>query len=156
MPAWHKKRYGLNGPFHVEYETSKRSVYLLSQRLFDHSFLGLFDPPDTSQSTSQRNSADVAGQALFLMNSPFIRQQATAFAQRLMSERQLAPERINLAFSLAYGRLSDAEEESRFLQFIDNFSKRSAADANQKEVELRLWTAISRTILTSNEFFFID
>ncbi len=72
LPAWHKKRYGLNGPFHVEYETNKRSVYLLTQRLFDHSFLGLFDPPDTSQTTSQRTSSDVASQALFLMNSPFI------------------------------------------------------------------------------------
>lgn len=156
LPAWHKKRYGLNGPFHVEYETSKRSVYLLSQRLFDHSFLGLFDPPDTSQSTAKRSSADVAGQALFLMNSPFIRQQATAFAQRLMSERQLAPERVALAFALAYGRSPDDEERSRLHQFIDDFTKRSAADANQDKVELRRWTAIARTILTSNEFFFID
>lgn len=156
LPAWHKKRYGLNGPFHVEYETRKRSVYLLSQRLFDHSFLGLFDPPDTSQSTSQRTSADVAGQALFLMNSPFIRQQATTFAQRLMSEQKLIPDRIDHCFALAYGRLPDDDEKSSFLQFIDDFTKRSAANANQDKVELRLWTAIARTILTSNEFFFVD
>lgn len=156
LPAWHKKRYGLNGPFHVEYETRKRSVYLLTQRLFDHSFLGLFDPPDTSQSTSQRTSADVAGQALFLMNSPFIRQQATAFGKRLLSERQLAPERIDLAFALAYGRLPDADEGSRFLQFIDDFAKRRTHNVGNNQTELQVWTAIARTILTSNEFFFID
>jgi hypothetical protein len=162
LPAWHKKRYGLNGPFHVEYETSKRSVYLLSQRLFDHSFLGLFDPPDTSQSTSQRASADVAGQALFLMNSPFIRQQATAFTQRLMSEQESISGRIDRAFRLAYGRPPDDEEQSRLTDFIHQFSTRVLKEDDGKggstegDAERQTWTAVARTVLTSNEFFFID
>lgn len=161
LPAWHKKRYSLNGPFHEEYETNKRSVYLLTQRLFDHSFLGLFDSPDTSQTTSQRTSADVAGQALFLMNSPFIRQQSDAFAERLLRERKTNRERIDFAFALAYGRPAEDEELLRLTEFIDQFSKRVISDtgnteASNGDAERQTWTAVARTILTSNEFFFID
>jgi hypothetical protein len=164
--AWHKKRYGLNGPFHEEYETSKRSVYLLTQRLFDHSFLGLFDSPDTNQTTSQRTSADVAGQALFLMNSPFIRQQADAFAKRLLRERKTTPSRLDLAFTQAYGRPPDSDERARLTDFINQFSSRvvkegvskegSSSDTSKGDAERRTWTAVARTILTSNEFFFVD
>lgn len=156
LPAWHKKRYGLNGPFHVEYETNKRSVYLLTQRLFEHSFLGLFDPPDTSQTTSQRTSSDVAGQALFLMNSPFIRKQAESFAGRIMSERNSTTERINFAFQLAYGRPSSDDEELQLTTFLKQFEERSVQQNRKIDTKRQAWTAIARTILTSNEFFFVD
>lgn len=156
LPAWHKKRYGLNGPFHVEYETNRRSVYLLTQRLFDHSFLGLFDPPDTSQTTSQRTSSDVAGQALFLMNSPFIRQQAKSFAERVMSERNSTTERVNFAFNLAYGRPSSDDELLQLTNFLKQFEERSVKQKREVDIKRQAWTAIARTILTSNEFFFVD
>jgi hypothetical protein len=156
LPAWHKKRYGLNGPFHVEYETNKRSVYLLTQRLFDHSFLGLFDPPDTSQTTSQRTSSDVAGQALFLMNSPFIRKQAESFAERIMTERNSTTERVNFTFQLAYGRPSSDDELLQLTTFLKQFEERSVKQKRKVDVERQAWTAVARTILTSNEFFFVD
>ncbi len=156
LPAWHKKRYGLNGPFHMEHETNKRSVYLLTQRLFDHSFLGLFDPPDTSQTTSQRTSSDVPGQALFLMNSTFIRRQAESFAERIMRERNSTVDRVNFTFQLAYGRQSDDDELTQLTTFIQQFEKHSGKQHRKGDVRRQTWTAIARTILTSNEFFFVD
>jgi len=156
LPAWHKKRYGLNGPFHVEYETNKRSVYLLTQRLFDHSFLGLFDPPDTSQTTSQRTSSDVPGQALFLMNSSFIRKQAESFAERIMRERNSTADRVNFTFHLAYGRQSNDDELNQLTTFIQQFEKHSVKQNRKDDIGRQTWTAIARTILTSNEFFFVD
>lgn len=156
LPAWHKKRYGLNGPFHVEYETNKRSVYLLTQRLFDHSFLGLFDPPDTSQTTSQRTSSDVASQALFLMNSPFIRKQSESFAKRIMSESNSTTKRVNFAFQLAYGRPSSDGELLQLTTFLKQFEEGSVKQKRIVDVERQAWTAVARTILTSNEFFFVD
>ncbi|MEO2018154.1 MAG: PSD1 and planctomycete cytochrome C domain-containing protein, partial [Fuerstiella sp.] len=66
IDPWYKHRYSLNAPFHQEISTNHRSVYLLTQRLFRHSLLGLFDSPDRNTSTSRRDSSNVPAQALFL------------------------------------------------------------------------------------------
>jgi hypothetical protein len=153
---WHKKRYGLNGPFHDEFETNRRSVYLMTQRLFNHSFLGLFDAPDTKATTTKRTSADVAGQALYLMNSPFIRGQSEAFANRLISKRTTTSDRIELGFQLAYGRSAKPDEQARFEKYVEQFQQVAESQEQDESVEHQAWTSIARAILTSNEFFFVD
>jgi len=156
LPRWDTQRYGLNGPFHAEYETDRRSVYLLTQRLFNHSFLGLFDPPDRNMATAVRSSADVPGQSLFLMNSPFIRKQAEAFAKRLLKERSNDQDRIIRAFQLAYGRVPDPQERDRLAAYIDEYQQAAQTDDTTEAGDRRLWASIARTLITSNEFFFID
>ncbi len=155
LPPWDQKRYGLNGPFNSEFETNRRSVYLLTQRLFSHSFLGLFDPPDRSATTSMRSSADVPGQSLFLMNSPFIKKQAEAFANRITGERSDNPARVEWAFQLAYGRSPEPSEVDRFLRYINSFQKSVDGGASRSNEKLA-WISVARAILTSNEFFFVD
>ncbi|MCA9069618.1 MAG: DUF1553 domain-containing protein, partial [Planctomycetaceae bacterium] len=151
LPPWDVKRYGLNGPFNTEYETNHRSVYLLTQRLFNHSFLGLFDPPDRNTATAMRSSADVPGQSLFLMNSSYVRKQAEAFTDRLLKERSTDADRIEWAFQLAYGRDPEPAERNQFETYIERFQQARDTDDNRQ-----LWTSIARVILTSNEFFFVD
>ena len=155
LPPWDQKRYGLNGPFNSEFETNHRSVYLLTQRLFNHSFLGLFDPPDRSAATAIRSSSDVPGQSLFLMNSPYIRAQAEAFADRLLKERSNDTDRIIWAFQLAYGRSPEHEERDQFLAYIDRFQSTHSNDDTEAS-ERMAWISIARAMLTSNEFFFVD
>ena len=154
LPSWDQKRYGLNGPFHTEFETNRRSVYLLTQRLFAHSFLGLFNPPDRNASTARRASTDVPAQSLYLMNSPFIQRQAEAFARRLLQERATTAERTTWAFQLAYGRTPEPAECEQFTEYIQRY--REAAPTIEPLGERQLWTSIARAILTSNEFFFVD
>lgn len=156
LPPWDVKRYGLNGPFHAEFETPRRSVYLLTQRMYDHSFLGLFDPPDRSATTAMRSSADVPGQSLFLMNSPFIGRHAEAFADRLLSEQSSDHDRIVRAYELAFARQPDLEECDQLATYIDRFRQAANEKRDASNQRKELWTSISRTILTSNEFFFVD
>ena len=80
---WYTAPYSLNGPFHAEFPTQRRSVYMMTQRLFRNSFLGLFDGPDRNSSTAARKRANVPSQALYLMNSSFVQQQSEALASRL-------------------------------------------------------------------------
>ena len=61
---WHVRRYSLNGPFNEDFPTLKRSVYMVTQRIFRHPFLGLFDGPDTTSSTAERQTSNNPGQAL--------------------------------------------------------------------------------------------
>ncbi len=157
LPPWDQKRYGLNGPFNSEFETNRRSVYLLTQRLFNHSFLGLFNPPDRNATTTRRSSSDVPGQSLFLMNSPYVRKQAEAFAARLLEERSSNSDRIAWAFQLAYGRSVTSPEQEHFADYIQRFERAAQTkDTPDPSANQKLWTSIARVILTSNEFFFVD
>ena len=121
----------------------------MTQRLFRHSFLGLFDGPDTNSSTSRRDSANAPSQALFLMNSSFVREQAEALADRVKDSGDDAS-RIRRIYQLAYSRKPDAEELESLLGFLRRY--REAAD----EGKAKPMVALCRAILTSNELFFVD
>ena len=70
------------------YPSNQRSVYLMTQRFARHPYLALFDGPDPNLSTDVRTSATVPLQALYLMNNPFVAEQAAGFAARLMQMRK--------------------------------------------------------------------
>lgn len=143
---WYSARYSLNAPFHEEFPTDRRSVYLVTQRLFRNSFLGLFDAPDRSSSTSSRGSSSSPPQALYLMNSPFMQTQSRALAERTGVNRPDS-ERIDQLFRLAYGRLPSADERLAVSGFLSIYRDQSDEDP---------FIAVSRSVLTSNEFFFVD
>ncbi|MFK8114055.1 MAG: PSD1 and planctomycete cytochrome C domain-containing protein [Rubripirellula sp.] len=95
-----------------------RSVYLpvMRDRLPD--VLEVFDFAEPSLVTGKRESTNVPTQALYLMNSPFVRERAAALASRLSRETTLSGF-VQRAFLLCYGRqATDGERESiqRFLE----------------------------------------
>lgn len=148
---WYAVRYSLNSPFHEEYPTNRRSVYLMTQRLFRHSFLGLFDGPDTNSSTSQRGSASVPAQALYLMNSSFVKAQAESLADRLERLAVSDRERIERLYRLALGRSPDANETELLLGFLADYRDSSGTSAGSDA-----FVGLCRAVITSNEFFFVD
>src|SRR5206468_9455920 len=75
-----------HNPFKEVYPSNHRSVYVMTQRLQRHPYLALFDGPDTNASTERRASSTVPLQALYLMNHPFVREQAEGLARRLLAE----------------------------------------------------------------------
>lgn len=165
---WHAARYSLNAPFHEDFPTDRRSVYLMTQRLFRHPFLGLFDGPDRNSSTSRRTATNVPGQALYLMNSPFVKQQAEAFARRIEVETSpgnadsansksdsLEVRQIERMYQLAFGRVPTTDESQTLLAFLQRYRARSDGKIDDSLVAQSL-VALSRVVLTSNEFFFVD
>ena len=48
--------------------------------------LALFDAADPNGVTAVRNDTTVPSQSLFLLNSPFVREQARHFAERLLAD----------------------------------------------------------------------
>lgn len=150
--SWHIKQYGLNGPFHETFASDRRSVYQLSQRLFAPPMLGLFNFTDTNQSTSRRDISNLPTQALYLMNSPFVKEQAEAFAKRISNHSKDVNERIDWAYAVALGRPPRAEEVERIRQFLQNYPKPTEPNAKIPSA----WTAVARAILLSNEFVFVE
>ena len=74
-------------PFKADYPSNHRSVYLMTQRLHRHPFLGLFDGPDTNTTTDVRSTSTVPLQALYLMNDKFMRDTAGEFARSPLPRR---------------------------------------------------------------------
>jgi hypothetical protein len=138
------------------YESTKRSVYLMTPRLGRHPFLALFDGADTNASTPDRAVTTVPTQALFWMNAPLLHEESKAFAGRLLGESD-PDARIELASLTALARRPDAAEVAAGRSFIDRYlTGLKATDTPADQHELLAWAAFARTLFASNEFLYID
>ncbi|MDX1984503.1 MAG: DUF1549 and DUF1553 domain-containing protein [Bryobacteraceae bacterium] len=157
FPPLHQWTYSQHRQFFAVYDHNKRSVYLMQQRLRKHPLLELFDPADPNASTGVRNSNVTALQALSLMNNDFIHKQADEFAVRVGMAHPDTPGRIQHAYQLALGRPAtpaEVMEGSRFLTQAAVALKDSGLPA-ERQPRAAL-SSYLRTLLSSDEFFFVD
>src|SRR5262249_32949671 len=82
----------------------RRSVYLFNKRNVRLPMLEAFDQPDTLSSCADRPVSTFAPQALILMNSPFVHQQAKALAVKLAKETGDTDKQLNALYRRAVGR----------------------------------------------------
>lgn len=144
-----------HGPFNAVYDSDRRSVYLMVQRIRRHPFLGLFDGADPSASTAVRPVSTVATQALFFLNSPFLHEQATHLTDRLFREASDDVARMELACLLLYGRRATLDDRLEFEQFVREYQA-SLTDVAAAEQARETWCAWCRVLLSSNEFLYVD
>ncbi|MCW3053825.1 MAG: hypothetical protein JWN14_2995, partial [Chthonomonadales bacterium] len=86
-------------------DTWRRGVYQIPARGIRDDLLGNFDCPDSSERTPQRTSTTTALQALSLLNSRFISDQADLFGARVLKHVGHEPSaQVYDAFQLAFGR----------------------------------------------------
>jgi mono/diheme cytochrome c family protein len=89
----------------------RRMVYQFKPRSQQDPTFGAFDCPDAALVAPRRNVSTTALQALNLLNSRFVLQQAALFAERLKAEAGPDPARqATLAFALAFGRAPTSAE----------------------------------------------
>lgn len=99
--------------------TWRRTVYVFQRRSVLMPTLETFDLPDATQSCTRRNRTTTPTQALAMLNSPFVREQAKLFAARL--EREAGDDRraqITRAFELTLGRPPSELEMGACLSFL--------------------------------------
>ncbi|MCA9063286.1 MAG: PSD1 domain-containing protein [Planctomycetaceae bacterium] len=133
---------------------NRRSVYLPLRRqrpLGDLEILSVFDFPHPSDITGTRANTTVATQALFLLNAPFVKDQARQFAERLYSEK---PEderaRIDRLYLLTVSRPPTAEESQMALSFLNECT----ADLNGDRSDA--WAQLCHALFGSNSFLFCE
>ena len=145
-------------PFVAVYETDRRSVYLMQQRLRKHPFLEAFDGADPSAATGSRPFNVTPIQALFLMNDPFVHAQAAHLADRLAP--RAAATRPGGSTARTGSPRADPRSRRRSASARPtsaSAARRSAACATPAaEVEPAAWSAFARAIFGSNEFIFVD
>jgi cytochrome c553 len=123
--------------------TPRRTVYAMTIRSDRTGFGPLFDSPDTTSSAEKRNETTVASQALYLLNSPFIREQAHALARRLQALPGPDAARIGAAYRRLYARPPTPGEIALGQAFLQHLGPDG-------------WDAYAQALLCANEFCYVD
>jgi hypothetical protein len=124
----------------------RRSVYGQIERQNLPAFFRTFDFATPDSHSPQRFTTTIPQQALFLMNSPFVIEQAGAIVKRAEVSAASEPaERIKRLYALMFGRQPTDDETTMGTQFV-------AADNNPDEN----WQRYAQALMVSNEFVFVD
>jgi Protein of unknown function (DUF1549)/Protein of unknown function (DUF1553)/Planctomycete cytochrome C len=107
----------------------ERSVYLPRLRGITPRPLEAFDPVDQTLVTGSRQVTTVPGQALYLLNSSFVRRQALALAGRLLDQKTTDNDRIRALYHVVLGRLPTQPEVERSQAFVAEYET-AQADLN--------------------------
>jgi len=110
-------------------------------------FLRLFDFPIPRASAAKRTSNVLPQQFLFMMNSPFMLQRATALSILLQRKESTDEARVNLAYSLLHGRAPTAQEREISHQFL------TAQPSTTQSLDR--WQQYCQAMLSANEFMYI-
>ncbi len=118
----------------------RRMIYMTKVRMEKDSTFGIFDCPDASQVVARRSLSTTPLQALNLLNSEFIQQQAKLLSERLRKEgSNESRQQVRRAYVLCFLREPSAAETTEATEFI------AAHGLDQ----------FSRAMLNANELFFV-
>ncbi len=139
----------------MNYGSPRRSVYVPIIRNALYDFFGAFDYPNPGVITGQRAQTTVAPQALFLMNSPFVLEQAAALADRIGKMDGDDEARARAAWQLVLSRPARADEISRALAYVNALEGdlRALGDESPRR---SAWTRMCQTLFASNEFLYLQ
>ncbi len=135
--------------------TPRRSVYLRVKRSELLPIMTMFDAPEPTQSIGERVSTTVPTQALALMNSPFVRQQAEKLAARIRPSADIPlPTAIDRAYQTAFSRSPTDAERTRMQAFVEGQATAMGGDIN--EATRKSLIEFCHVLLCLNEFVYID
>jgi Protein of unknown function (DUF1553)/Protein of unknown function (DUF1549)/Planctomycete cytochrome C len=151
---WH---FSQHKPFVAVYETNKRSVYLMQQRIKKQPFLEVFDGADPNATTGVRAISTTPIQALFMMNAPFVHEQADKFAMRIGRAESSETKRIDFAYRLIYGRPAARDEIKMGRDYLQA-AREAMKDTNvpAQEQHHAALASYARVLFGSNEFLYVD
>jgi hypothetical protein len=130
---------------HTNYESLRRTAYLPVVRNHVFDWMHLFDYPDPTMPTGDRNSTVIAPQALLMMNSELAIESARAFAARVKKSGETTQEKIQAAWQLALSRNPSSTEMKAADQFL---SSSGGSDES--------WTLFCQSLLASNQFLYLN
>lgn len=146
--------YRQHEPFVGDYPTNKRTVYMMQQRIQKNPFLDLFDGPDGNIQFAERRATTTTLQAMYFMNSEFIHERSRDIAERLLDVTEDDDGRVRWAYQVLFGRPPSDRELERASRFLVQF--RAQVENSDQNQDLAVWSAYLRSMISSNEFLFIE
>ncbi len=156
VEAWRDAMLAASGTLRLEHggpsqdlgdlNNRRRTLYGTVKRRELHDLLRLHDFPDPTAHSPGRVPTTTPLQQLFVLNSPFMQQQAAALARRLKAEAPDGTEaRARRAYLLLYGRPATEGQVKLAVEFLGGGPESDA-----------LWQQYAQVLLGSNEVLFID
>jgi hypothetical protein len=136
------------------YADTRRSVYTPAFRNRRLELFEVFDFADINAPISQRAVTTVAPQALFLMNHPFVHEQAKHAAERLLAEPAADDDaRIERAYRRALGRPPTERERVLARQFVNDGEGDATAEGAAR---LEAWSQLHQALFASVDFRYLN
>lgn len=123
----------------------RRGIYTFFQRSAGHPALLVFDAPEGTVSCTKRVRSNTPLQALISMNDESSIEFAEALSQKILSVKSGDEDRLKRGWQLVLNRNPDSKETERMIRFIKT-------RRDSKEEEERVWIAVSRVLLNTDEF----
>lgn len=157
-PFWLTVRGIKSGPMDGNH---RRTIYLESRRNFLSPLLLAFDlaVPDTT--VGQRNTSNVPGQALALMNDPLVRQLAEAWARAELDSGEpdargiSSKARIERLFVRALARPPRADELEVMLTLLATQAEANGVVQDEAAPDPRLWADLCHVLFMMKEFIYV-
>jgi hypothetical protein len=150
-------KYTQHKQFFAVYDNHQRSVYLMQQRQRKQAWLDTFDGADPNASTARRSPGETSIQALTMMNSAFVDEQADALAVRVGMAVSTDAERIAYAYKLAFGRAPAPDEIRDCSKYLFDARAELKNSGVQGDRQPRAALAsLMHVLLASDEFLFVD
>ncbi len=131
----------------------QRSVYVPVLRNFLPAMYETFDFPEPSETKGRREVTTVPTQALFLMNSPFVLEQARYAAEKMLAAGLPGEaQRVTRAYREVLGRPPTADEIRRSLEYVKATREAESAAGESPGPELAAWARLYQALFASAEF----
>jgi hypothetical protein len=144
-----QSRPGLGWNTSPKEEQTRRSVYIFVKRTLGVPLLETFDLASPDTPTAARTTTTIAPQALILLNSTFMEEQADACAGRLMKEAgDEPPANIERLFRLALSRGPTPHEMQVALDYLHRLQT--------SQSHRRALAMLCKVVLNLNEMVYID
>jgi hypothetical protein len=142
-----------NTEYGYVYADTRRSVYTPAFRAKRLELFEVFDFGNINQPIGQRNISTVAPQALYLLNSPFVMEQARVAAQRALADAKIEDAaRLDRAYRIALGRgPSPAERET-----LSDFLNATGGDSSDEARRIEAWSHIFQTLFACVDFRYLN
>jgi hypothetical protein len=130
----------------------RRSVYQRIRRNTQNPFLEVFDAPTPTSTRGQRDTTNVPAQSLTMLNDPFVIDQASKWASRIVADGGLSSrDRVERMFRRALGRSATSEEISASLDYLTSSGGEEAELLSSQQA----WQDFAHSIFNLKEFLYL-
>lgn len=135
-------------------KSNHRSVYLPRVRNVLPESLELFDAPDGSLVVGARETTTTPLQALYLMNNPFVFEQANALVNRLQTVKEI--EWVDTAYLSVFGRSPTDKEKEITQSFFERFRTLAKQNGMEDDANRTAQVVFCQSLLCTAEFQILD
>ena len=161
LNPWHENEYRNFKPVFIpaQIDMPQRSIYLPVVRGVLPTMFQLFDFASPDRPVAQRDESNVPAQSLYLMNNPWVIEQARHAAKQLLSVKDIdANERVEHLYRRAFSRSPSTEEARIAMRFLNDPEqllpgpKNKPAVLSSEQLREERWLSLCQAIFASAEF----